>query len=361
MPTDYEDWSLRYSGKSVSQLKADVLSRLRQPALNYDRYTEANILSALNDAQLEVTLRTKCLRTYAIMVLKEDYAQYAPPSQLLSPINARFYTTATQYIDLKIKSRAWLDKYSSGWASVTGSQPQILWPGDSYGSLRKIGVYPIPSADGTVVTVTPGEGEVISGTGLTTSGNITGRNTTPSATVCVDESARTLANLGVKVGMIALNVTDGSSGQISDVTATTFTVTLAGGSDNTWAVADSFAILAGEYGVITGLSISDEQFLFSSEVGVTASASSVINNIFLNFYRRPVPLLYDTQFSEIPIELHSYLPEYAIWLLRRGGPRGSTDFQEAAAAIQIFDRKIPPISYRSLDDSITSSTIQYNW
>ena len=360
------DWggtnSPYYNGKSLLNLKSDVLSRLRQPDDDHSRYSASKVISALNDAQLEVAVRLGCLHSFAIINLKATYPQYAPPSQMLSPKYAAFYptTSLTSFSTLKFRSRDWLDSYTSGWRGQS-SNPTVMFPGDSYGGLRKLGFYPIPDTDGTTMVIADNYGVVASGTGLSVSGNITGTNTTASATVCTDTDARDIAGLGVKVGMIARNSTDGSQGQISAISGVTFTVTLAGGTGNTWAIGDSFLILAGEYGVVTGLTYSDEQFVFSSEYGEIDTSTPLAGNVYLEFTRRPIPLVYDTQYPEVPIELHQYLPDYAAWLLKRGAPKGSDDQLIAMECLQVFDRKIPPVAYHGLDDIMQSSTIKFNW
>lgn len=349
-----------YAGKTVATLVANTLARLRQPVNTFDRYSRDNILSALNDANMEVALRKKCLHSFAVIVLKNGYSQYAPPTQLITPKCAFFYQSSSSYYELKLKDRAYLDETYPGWR-VTNGDPTHMYPGDSFGSLRKLGFYPTPNADGDDYTTSPDTGIVISATGLTVTGNITGNNNAAHATICTDAAARTLSSLGVEVGMIALNITDGSQGQISAVSGSTFTVTLTGGTNNQWAVGDDFTILAGEYGVVTGITGTTEQYIFSSEYGEMVDIESITGNVYLEFYRRPLELVYDTQYSEIPIELHQYLPDYATWILKRDAPRGSMDFMEASAALQAFDRVIPPVSYVSIDDAVKDNRIRFNW
>jgi hypothetical protein len=79
--------------------------------------------------------------------------------------------------------------------------------------------------------------------------NITGVNSVAHDSICTDSEGRTLSELGARLSVMAVNITDGSSGQISAVSGSTFTVTLAGGKNNVWAVGDEFLILAGEYGI----------------------------------------------------------------------------------------------------------------
>ncbi len=349
-----------YAGKTIATLIADTLQKLKQPPLSYDRYSYANILSALNEANVEAATRLKCLHSFAIINLKAGYSQYAPPSQMIAPKCAFFYQTATSYSELPFKSRRWLDRYLPGWRA-NSSDPCYAFIGDSDGNLRKIGFTPKPKTDGTNYTISPGTGVFVSGTGMTVSGNIIGQNNADHATICTDALARVLATLGVQVGMMALNVNDGSSGQITAVSGSTFTVTLTGGTANTWVVGDSWNVLAGEYGVVTGLSVDDEQYLFTDEFGIMINIQALPGNVWLEFYRRPLDLIVDTQYPEIPVELHQYLSWYATFLLKAGTPKGSTDNVDAATALAIFDSKIPPVSYENPDDAVEVSRIQENW
>ena len=349
-----------YTGKIVATLIVDTLQKLKQPVASYDRYSYANILSALNEANVEAATRLKCLLSFAIITLKAGYSQYAPPSQMIAPKNAFFYKNPTSYIELPFKSRRWLDHYLSGWRT-NSSDPIYAFIGDSSGNMRKIGFTPTPKTSGINYTMAPETGIFVSATGMTVSGNITGLNNAANATICTDSLARTMFTLGVQVGMMALNVTDGSKGQITAVSGSTFTVTLTGGTANTWAVGDRWNVLAGEYGVVTGITAADEQYLFTDEVGGMINIQSLTGIVWMEFYRRPLELIADTQYPEIPVELHQYLSWYATFLLKVGTPKGSTDNMDAQTALAIFDSKIPPVVYENPDDAVEVSRIRENW
>lgn len=349
-------------GRTVAELVADALEGLRQPAGNYNRYSRPSILSALNLANLETATRLKCLHAFGIIIMKAGYGQYPPPSDMLSPKDAYFYQSASSYVHLTRggwKDRPWLDRFQAGWRTNDGD-PYYAYIGDSSGNLRKLGFTPTPDTNGTNYTASPDTGVVISATGMTTTGNITGRNSAAHATICTDADGRTMSALGVTVGMIALNVTDGSQGQISAVTGTTFTVTLAGGTNNTWAVGDSFTVLAGEYGVVASID-GDEEYIFSSDKGELIAINALTGNVYLEYYRKPLTLQYDLQYPEVPEEAHIYLPEYAIWWLKRRSTQGSDDLNEAMVAKAAYDEKIPPAKIKPMDESVETSVIRFNW
>ena len=335
-----------YSGLTLSELLARSLDKLKQAAGNYDRYSRTSIINALNDGLVEAVKRTRCLHSFAIIEMKDGYSQYKPPEQLLLPKKAFFYKSATSYYELKQHSRKWLDQYNRGWRTMDGD-PRTMYPGDNYGNLRKLGFTPTPDTDGTSYVASPDTGVYTSETGMTTSGNVTGTNTTAHATTCTDTAARTLSDEGVLIGMMAVNVTDDSKGQITAVSGSTFSVTLAGGTANTWAVGDSFLILAGEYGVVTSWT-DTEQYLFTSEIGGMVDVQTIENNVYLEFIRRPLFLQFGGQYPELPPELHQFLPDYVPYQLKRTSPKGSNDLNEAMLGLQAFEKGID--SYIDLDD-----------
>jgi len=289
----------------------------------------------LNDALSEAVVLTHCIKGFGIIEMKDGYSQYKPPSDMLVFNKLFFYQSATSYWELPQKSRIWLDTHKRGWRTQSGD-PLYMYPGDSYGSLRKLGFTPTPDTDGDSYTADPDTGIYTSATSMDTSGNITGLNNAASATVCTDSAGRTMSELGVTVGLTAVNTTDGSKGQINDVTADTFTVTsLTGGTADTWAIGDSFNVLAGEYGIVTNWE-NDEQYLFAAEVGGITDVSSIVNNIYIEYVRRPLTLEFDIQYPNIPPELHKFLPEYANYYCKRKAPKGSSHYEEAMASLQIF-------------------------
>jgi len=342
---------------SLLKLKQTVTPETGVPTGNFSRYAKVDIKKALTFAEMETVRLTRCLHSFAIIRMKDGYSQYKPPSEFLGLKHAYFYSSASSYWELKQCTEAWLNKYRPGWRTTDGD-PTVIFPGDSYGNLRKFGFNPIPDTDGDDYTISPDTGIYASESSMSTSGNVTGTNSAASATVCTDASGRTLSDEGVAVGMTAVNTTDGSKGQISAVAGSTFTVSLAGGTANTWAVGDSFTVLSGEYGVVVDWA-NDEQFLFSSEIGGMVDVETLVNNVYMTFYKRPRPLTFDNQRPEIPPELHMYLPEYVPFYFKRGAPKGSQDWQEAQAAYQVFRSGIE--SYQPLEQFMKHSGHTAYW
>ena len=334
MPIESYTTTGLYEGLQFSELKDRTLDRLKQKAGHYDRYSEDTIERAINDALLEAVRITRCLKSMAIIRMKAEVSQYKPPTEMLLINKAFFYQKAKSYYELSQVSRGWLDRFKSGWRTMDGD-PLFMYPGDHWGNLRKLGFTPTPDTDGSDYTSTPDTGIYASATEMITTGNITGTNNAASATVCTDTEGRTLSTLGVLIGMMAVNVTDDSSGQITAVSGSTFTVTLAGGTANTWAVGDSWTVLAGEYGVVVDWT-GDEEYLFTAEIGGMVDVDTIVGNVYLEFTKRPLPMQLETQYPQLPPELHQYLPDGAAWIIKRAAPRGSDDANEATLAKQEF-------------------------
>jgi len=346
-----------FTGYTLSQLKSRTLWKLKQKPSNYNRYSESSIEDALNDAQVEAARLTKCLRGFGIITLKDGYAQYKPPTEMLALDKAFFYQSSTSYYELKQKSRKWLDRFKRGWRTQEGD-PLYVYAGDSYGTMRKIGFTPRPDTDGDSYAVSPDTGIYASATSMSTSGNVTGTNSAASATVCTDSDGTSMSDSGVTVGMMAVNVTDDSSGQISAVSGATFTVSLSGGTNNTWAIGDSYTVLAGEYGVVTDWE-NDEKYLFTADIGGIVAVETLTNNVYIEYAKRPLPLQFDTQYPEIPADLHQFLPDGAVWSLKRNSPRGSTDLEESTIAYQAFQARL--MRFIDQDDVLEDDVVMNCW
>jgi len=323
-----------FEGLQLTELINRAQDRLKQKRGNFDRYPKDSIINALNDGQIEATKRLRCLHGMSIIVLKNGYNQYKPPHDYLLSKNAFFYQSATSYWQLKITTREWLDRFKSGWRTTSGD-PLYMFPGDNYGNMRKLGFYPRPKTDGTSYITGADSGVVVSDNAAATTGNVTGQNGTAHATVCTDSDGRTLADHGVAVGMVAVNVDTDESGQISAVSGSTFTIS-ATDFPSGWSVGDNFNVLAGEYGTIVKWD-GEDQVIYNAEIGGTIDVRTIVNNVYLEYVRRPLLLKYNEQYPEIAPDLHQYLPDYVPFALKRNSPKGSTDAMEATIAFQAFE------------------------
>lgn len=323
-----------YTGWTRLQLIQKVLRGLGQPVetlgtdttADYTRYPKQDIVDQLIEGQIDFVRKTECLTTFAIVEAVANQSEYRWPRNCLKILDAKWYSSTTRYEQLTIKNdKLQMRRVSSTWKTDAAGTIEYLYPSYTHGNIRKFGVYPKPASDGDTYTG-DSMGVVTSATDFTFSGDITGTHKTgfANSAFLVDADGRNFVTLGVAVGMMIFNSTDGSSGQITaigdqDATNDKISVTLAGGTDNDFDVADSFVITTGEYGVVIRADGSEE-WAFSSEFGALQDINPLSGNFLIDFARRPLTLDHDTQISEVPMDYQTALSEYAIWKL------GSTEY-----------------------------------
>ena len=101
------------------------------------------------------------------------------------------------------------------------------------------------------------------------------------------DTGRDFTTLGIKIGDIAKNVTDGSQGIITAIVGDTITATLAGGTDDDWDSADVYNILDGDSLDLIArgfeLSIGSQGFnvitLFVNDLSSNESSESITTRI----------------------------------------------------------------------------------
>lgn len=339
-----------YDGLTRLELIQAVLRGLGSPVAtpgtdtdsDYARYPKADILRELDRAQLEYVWKTDELDTFAIIEGVQNQPEYRLPRRCLKVTDAKYYTATSQYEQLKLLSdRRRLQTVSISWKGDSASTPEWGYPGFKYGNARSIGIYPKPPSDGTTYTG-DSMGIVTSATDFSFTGNITGTHKTgfANSAFLVDAEGRDFTTLGVVVGMMIFNTTDGSQGQITaignqDATNDKLTVTLAGGTDDDFDVADSFVVTVGEYGVVIRAD-NTEEYAFSSEYGALQDISPLAGNILLEFVMRPLKLDADTQYPDISAEFHEALFERAIWKLGMTEYNGFTMKERAQQAKEVW-------------------------
>jgi hypothetical protein len=173
--------------------------------------------------------------------------------------------------------------------------------------------------------------------------NIAGVATGGGTGTSLQDTTVDFTDMGLVAGMAVLNVTDGSTCNISSIAANEITTTaLSGGTDDTWGVGDSYNILAGEYGVITSWE-DDDIAIFSSEVGGIANITVPAGNIQVDYVPYPLPFPEsgnDDQHPEIPKLYHM---DYAMGVVAdclRTFTEGSKEFQRAAYYEGIFNAAV---------------------
>lgn len=305
-------------------------------AADYSRYPKADIVNQLTIAESQFNMRTDTLTTFAIVEAVANRTRYRLPRRCMKITDAKFYTAETLYEQLTQKtSRTQMKRVSRSYLTDTAGRPEYIYPGYGYGNVREFAAYPRPSTDGTTYDGST-MGVVTAATDFTFTGNITGTHKTGfgNSAFLVDNDGRNFAALGVTVGMMIFNTTDGSSGQITaignqDATNDKISVTLSGGTDDDFDTDDSFVVTVGEYGVVIRADNSEE-WAFSSTYGALQDITPLSGNFLLEFVKRPLLLDLDTQFPEIPPEHHHALAERAIWKL--GGAEYNSETVRGRAA-----------------------------
>lgn len=318
----FEGWTrLELIQKILRGLHQDIATAGTSTVSDYNRYPKQDIVDKLIEGQLEFVSLTDSLTTFAIVETVADQSEYRYPNEAIKILSAQYYNATTRYNELVIKAnRKQMPRISSTWKTDGSGTPEYLYPSYNSGNIRKFGVYPKPASSGTAYT---GDslGLLISATDFTFTGDITGTHKTgfSNSAFLVDNAGRNMITLGVIVGMMIFNTTDGSNGVITaigdqDATNDKVSVTLAGGTDDDFDTDDSFVITTGEYGVVIRAD-GTEELAFSSEFGALQDIKLLFGNLVLDFVKRPKMLDSDTQFPEIPMDYQQGLVEYAIWKL----------------------------------------------
>ena len=343
-------FSGEYDGESRLELIQAVLRGLGSPVetpgtdttADYSRYPKADILRELNRAQLNFVLKTSCLTTFAIVEGVGSQAEYRLPRRCMKVLDAKYYDSTTSYEQLVVKSdRAMMKRVSTSWRTDESGTPRYIYPGYGYGNVRSFGSHPKPASDGDTYSGTT-MGIVTSATNFEFSGNITGTHKAGFAdsAFLVDTDGRDFTTLGVVVGMMIFNTTDGSRGQITaignqDATNDKISVTLSGGTDDDFDVDDSFVITVGEYGVVIRAD-NTEEYAFSTEYGAIQDINPLSGNYLLDFVVRPLRLDSDSQYPDIQAEYHETLSERAIWKLGDSEFNGYVMKDRAAQARDVW-------------------------
>lgn len=314
-----------YSGKTLTELENGVLSKLGESAQTFTRYTKEEIDANLNQALKIFSVRTRLLQTNAISIMKAGIRFYKLPTNFIDFVNPRWIARyrdsgGTGYTRLERTSVQRLDNVSGSWRDETGS-PRGIFKGGVYGNTRLFGVYPVPAVDGEVYTASQDTGVVIAGSNISIGNNVVGvHKTGANSAFYIDTEGRDLAALGVVVGMVIENLTDGSQGAITaiangEAVNDKISVTLAGGTDNDFDVGDSVIIYAGEYGVVTSWASATEQYIFNTEYGVLGSITTPNGNVEYEYIRNAAKLSGASQYPEIPELFHVDLEWYTAGIL----------------------------------------------
>ncbi len=109
--------------------------------------------SAIIEGEEEFVRQTKCLRTYAIIQLKNGKRVYRAPSDMIDIMAAYYYDSSLEhgYKELQFTSAEKLNDDVSDWRVDTG-EPEAVYIDRKRGDFENIGLYPIPDKDGAAIT-----------------------------------------------------------------------------------------------------------------------------------------------------------------------------------------------------------------
>ena len=347
----------KFTGLTVTELERLILWEVGQVSgttVSYSKFPRWLIRSKLNDRQNRVVEASKCIRKTAIIPAQDGRRTYRLPENCMDGglISVKFFSAADEYEVLDLKDRQWLDENRDGWRVDEEDDPEIVFPGPSYGNLQTFSVHPVPDADGNSYYDSPDTGIYVGtdmpGTGVNTYGTCTALGSATTLT----NSAGDFTNVGLVAGMAVINLTDGSVARLSSIAATALTMTapgLTGGTDDTFASGDSYMILSGEYAVICDHRRAD-RYAFASEIGMLDNLTVPANSFLVDFLPYPLAFpfdpsatdanqLYQNMYPEIPRIYHSALVDGVVADLLGTFNEGSKEFARAQAYEQRFVTK----------------------
>lgn len=155
----------QFDGYTLTELRALVLRYLRvsdtvrysptQGTSDYDWIDDA-----LNRGQEDFVRRTRCLRTFAVIELTANYRTYRLPWNFIDFMAAYYYTSSTEYKELKVTTIEELNDDVYQWRTETG-EPEAIYIDRVYGNNWTFGLYPIPETDGDTITFSSEYGAVV--------------------------------------------------------------------------------------------------------------------------------------------------------------------------------------------------------
>ncbi len=299
------------------------------------KYSQVRVRDAINEAYAYMASFGKMIQSWFIVPTKANYGQYPVPLNIVDVDKVFYFTSATDYEELKVYDRSVLDELEPGWRTMTGI-PEYAYAGDWSRTQRRLGITPVPTADATGVTLDPtvlnrptpyGSVEAVNGSAAPGSG-----------VTYVDALGQNFSNLGVIPGMVILNITDGSKGTITSLGTTNTTNDtilcsggLTGGSLNTWTPGDEMRIIGGDYGGIIEIGDTEAEYLLAPSAGQLPSPGITMaaGNLLVEAFILPVLLGNKYQYPEIHPMFHPGIVLGAAALLGEEEPVDSPEFAKA--------------------------------
>ena len=317
----------------------------------FGKYSEYRIQKKINLVYSNLVTLTRALRSWFIITLKENYTQYPVPLNCFDIGEVYYYTSATAYQKLEIYEEDLIEvMLSPGWRSYPGV-PQYAYVADRNRMGVKLGVAPIPSTNGTAITL--GSGVLARDQGFGVVDSVSGSASPDSAAlVYVDAHGQNFYNLGVIPGLSMVNISDRSIGVIASITTTntaydTITVTsLTGGSANIWTPGDEMRITGGEYNNFIEIGQLDAEWLLSPTIGQlpTPGITMAAGNLLIRGFMQPILLRDYYQYPELNPLFHQAIADGAAAELGLQEPADSPEFAQAQVYQQSYNQAIGSLS-----------------
>ena len=361
------DTDATYEGLTCREMIRLARVRLGVGRDDVNRYSDVDVVQALNMGQERFAKLTNCLMYPVVIIGKAGRQNYPLPRGTLRVLSARWYTgdTASDYFDLQILRTAEdMQKRDSMYRGTIGD-PNFMFPTYRSGNMLMVGVSPIPSFDGNVIVNNVPYGKDTDITGFTIAGNISGEHKTgyAASAFLVDSLGRDLLSLGALPGYPVYNTTQGTSGLITSIengdTVNDKVVATLSGSGS-WAVGDSYQILMANYGI--SLDADVDHALIGSQLGVIADVITGVGTFGLDVARKPIPLsvTQDTMISEIPSSYQEAQVSYAVYWLASGQFAGVSQPKKAADAMAIFQAYVNEFNLSDETLEVSENMVDYH-
>lgn len=342
MPENIQIYALNFG-----ELKTEVLRKLWidpdedsngfPAATSFIKYSEYRIKKKINQAYSEIIALTRTLKGWFIIPLIANYSQYPVPVNCFDISKVYYYNSSTTYTELPIVNEDFLEEeLLSGWKSAA-STPEYAFVGDRNKMVIKLGVAPAPSTSATVVTLASTLSQKAQPYGTIEA--VAGSAGVGSATnVYVDSGGQDFSDLGVIVGLVVLNTTDGSRGTITSISTTntsndtiTCSANLSGGLNNIWTPGDEMRIIGGEYGGFIEIGDTEAEYILAPNAGQLPQPSITMaaNNLLVQGYMYPILLINNHQYPELAPPFHYFIALRAAGLLGQEEPSDSPEFSKA--------------------------------
>ena len=306
-------------------------------ATAFSKYSQYKVKKKINQAYSEIMALTRTLKSWFIIPLTANYYQYPVPLNCFDISRVYYFSSATNYTKLEVNDENFIeDELSEGWKTTPGT-PEYAFVADRSKMVVKLGVAPAPSSSATAITLASTVSEKAQPYGTVEA--VSGFAAPGSATnVYVDAHGQNFSDLGVIVGLITLNTTDGSRGTITSISTTNTSNdtincsgNLSGGLNNIWTPGDEMRIVGGEYGGIIEIGDTEASYILAPNAGQLPSPSITMaaNNLLVQGYMYPIQLVDNNQYPELASPFHYYIALRAAGLLGLKEPTDSPEFAKA--------------------------------